>query len=263
MTEVLRVAGASLQRGDNLVLREVDWTVNAGERWVVLGPNGAGKTTLLTLVSARLNASSGTVAILGETVGDSNVLELRSRVGLSSDALAARIASEELVRDVVLTAAHGTTSRQQEPYEHADLERAGDLLAAFGIQDFAAREFGTLSEGERKRVQLARSLMTDPELLLLDEPGAGLDLAGREELIEALTELAGDPEAPVMILVTHHVEEIPRGFTHALLMRDGAVAAAGPLVEVLNERNLAAIYGVSLTLDHSDGRWTARKARKP
>ncbi len=261
MTEVLRVEGASVVRGGNEVLRDITWVANEGERWAVLGPNGAGKTTLLSLIAARTNPSQGTVTVLGEPLTETSVRELRVRVGISSDAVASRIAGNELVRDVVLTAAFGVTSRQQEDYAHADIERAGDLLAAFGLQAFANREYATLSEGERKRVQIARSLMTDPELLLLDEPGAGLDLSGREELLAALTELALDPDAPVMVLVTHHVEEIPEGFTHALIMRDGAVAAAGAIADVLTDQNLTAIYGVPLTVERDAGRWIARKAR--
>jgi iron complex transport system ATP-binding protein len=173
--------------------------------------------------------------------------------------VAARIPGRELARDVVMTAAHGVTGRWKESYDLVDFERAAALMAAFGIQDFAGREYRTLSEGERKRVQLARALMTDPEILLLDEPAAGLDLTGREELLEALTELAADPRSPVLILVTHHVEEIPRGFTHALLLGGGRVIAAGSLAQVITAANLTAAYGIPVELSESSGRWTARK----
>jgi iron complex transport system ATP-binding protein len=259
MTEVLRVERATLLREGNAILSSVDWTVNAGERWVILGPNGAGKTSLLTLAAARTHPSDGDVWVLGQHLGEATIQELRTRVGLSSDAIAARIAPSELARDVVLTAAHGLTGRQREGYDMVDLERAGSLMAAFGIQDLAVREFGTLSEGERKRVQLARALMADPEILLLDEPAAGLDLTGREELLEALFELAADPRSPVLILVTHHVEEIPRGFTHGLILGGGRVVAAGPLAQVVTAANLTRAYGIPIELTESSGRWTARK----
>jgi iron complex transport system ATP-binding protein len=198
--------------------------------------------------------------VLGVPVTAASIQELRTRVGLSSDALAVAIARHEVVRDVVLTAAHGVTSRQREGYEAMDLDRAEALLEAFGLADLASREFGTLSEGERKRAQLARSLMANPELLLLDEPAAGLDLAGREELLEALTHLATDPRAPVLILVTHHVEEIPRGFTHALVLARGGVVAAGPIEDVLTVETLSQVYGIPVVLDHVAGRWSARRA---
>jgi iron complex transport system ATP-binding protein len=259
MTEVLRVERATLRREGNAVLIAVDWTVNEGERWVILGPNGAGKTSLLTLAAARAHPSEGAVWVLGERLGTTSVQELGLRVGLASDAVAARIPARELARDVVMTAAHGVTGRWKESYDLVDFDRAGALMAAFGIQDFAGREYRTLSEGERKRVQLARALMTDPEILLLDEPAAGLDLTGREELLEALTELAADPRSPVLILVTHHVEEIPRGFTHALLLGGGRVVAAGALAEVVTAANLTLAYGIPVELTESSGRWTARK----
>jgi iron complex transport system ATP-binding protein len=259
MTEVLRVERATLLRDGNAVLTAVDWSVNEGERWVILGPNGAGKTSLLTLVAARRHPSEGAVWVLGERLGTTVVQELGLRVGLASDAVAARIPRSELARDVVMTAAHGVTGRWNEQYEAVDLDRAGSLMAAFGIQEFAGRAYGTLSEGERKRVQLARALMTDPEILLLDEPAAGLDLTGREELLDALTDLAADPRSPVLILVTHHVEEIPRGFTHALVLAAGRVVAAGPLAEAVTEASLTAAYGIPVELTESSGRWTARK----
>ena len=261
MTSVLDLRGVSLRRGTTTILDGIDWHVADGERWVVLGRNGAGKTTLLQIAAGRMHPSAGTADVLGERLGRVDVFELRPRVGLSSAALADRIPGGEQVRDVVLTAAYGMTGRWREQYAELDLERAQDRLEAFDVARFAERTFSTLSEGERKRVQIARSLMTDPELLLLDEPAAGLDLGGREELVAALAELAGDARSPVLVLVTHHVEEIPPGFTHLLLLRDGKVHAAGPIEQTLTAENLSSAFGLPLELERRGERWAARAAR--
>ncbi len=260
MNAVLDLQAVSIRRGAKVILDSVTWQVSDGERWVVLGRNGAGKTTLLQIAAGRMHPSSGVAELLGERLGAVDVFELRPRIGLASSALADRIPASETVRDVVLTAAYGVTGRWRESYEDLDRVRADDLLAAFGMAKLADRTFGTLSEGERKRTQIARSLMTDPELLLLDEPAAGLDLGGREELVAALAELAGDPRSPVLVLVTHHVEEIPPGFTHALLLRDGRVHAAGPIADVLTAEQLSGAFEVDLTVEQANGRWTARAA---
>jgi iron complex transport system ATP-binding protein len=261
MNEVLDLQGVSIRRGRKTILDQVSWQVGDGERWVVLGRNGAGKTTLLQIAAGRMHPTSGTADLLGERMGRVDVFELRQRIGLASSALADRIPAGEVVRDVVLTAAYGVTGRWREAYESPDEQRATDLMAAFGVDALADRTFGTLSEGERKRTQIARSLMTDPELLLLDEPAAGLDLGGREELVAALAELAGDPRSPVLVLVTHHVEEIPPGFTHLMLLRDGQVHAAGPIDDVLTAEQLSGAFGLPLTVERTEGRWSARAAR--
>lgn len=260
MSEVLRLDDVTLRRGENQVLDGISWAVEPTDRWVILGPNGAGKTSLITICSARAHPTTGSVSVLGEHLGDTDTHELRIRVGLASAALADRIPPGETVHDIVMTAAHGVTGRWREEYERIDEVRAEDLLAAFGMHAFADRTFETLSEGERKRVQIARALMTDPELLLLDEPAAGLDLGGREELLSALTELAGDKRSPAIVMVTHHVEEIPVGFTHALLLRDGKTIAQGRLADVLTSANLSETYGIPIQLFAQDGRWTARQS---
>jgi iron complex transport system ATP-binding protein len=257
MGDVLDLDGITVVRGGNALLDAVTWRVDEGERWVVLGPNGAGKTTLLRVCAAQLHPTRGTASILGETLGATNVFDLRPRIGLSSASLAERFPPGERVRDIVLTAAYAVAGRWNEEYDRMDHGRSDDLLAAFGVEHLADRTFGTLSEGERKRVQLARSLMTDPELVLLDEPAAGLDLGGRETLVRDLAELAGDPRSPVLVLVTHHVEEIPPGFTHALLLRSGGVVAAGKVDEVLTEESLGAAFGVPLTVRRVEERWSA------
>ncbi|HQY33572.1 ABC transporter ATP-binding protein [Actinotalea sp.] len=261
MSAVLDLQDVTIRRGSKTILDRVSWRVVDGERWVVLGRNGAGKTTLLQVASGRMHPTSGRAHVLGELLGSTDVFELRPRVGVASAALADRIPAGERVVDVVLTAAYGMTGRWREAYEALDHERARALLDVFGVGDLAERTFGTLSEGERKRAQIARALMTDPELLLLDEPAAGLDLGGREELVAALTELAADERSPVLVLVTHHVEEIPAGFTHVLLLREGRVHAAGPLDEVLTAENLSQAFGLELTAERHGDRWSARAAR--
>ncbi|SEJ69461.1 ABC transporter ATP-binding protein [Demequina mangrovi] len=260
MTEVLGFEGVRVRRGDNEILRDVSWSVADSDRWVILGPNGAGKTTLMQIASARMFPTEGSATVLGEHLGDTDTRELRVRVGLSSAALAERIPPHETVRNVVMTAAHGVTGRWQEEYDSFDEDRADALLWAFGMEGFADREFGTLSEGERKRVQVARSLMPDPEVLLLDEPAAGLDLGGREELLSALSELAGDRRSPAIVMVTHHVEEIPVGFTHVMLLRGGEIVAAGPIEETLTAEALSQTYGMPVELVASGGRYAARRA---
>ena len=260
MTEVLAFEGVTLSRDGNEILRGIDFHVDGADRWVVLGPNGAGKTSLISIAGARSHPTSGVARVLGEVLGEADTQELRIRVGLSSAALADRIPPEERVRDVVMTAAHGITGRWREEYEAPDEERASALLEAFGMRDFAEREFWTLSEGERKRVQIARALMADPELLLLDEPAAGLDLGGREELLSALTELAGDHRSPAIVLVTHHVEEIPVGFTHVLLLRGGEVVAAGAIGDTLTSDNLSRTYAMAVDLTEEGGRFSARRS---
>ncbi|GGV23395.1 putative ABC transporter, ATP-binding protein [Actinomadura cremea] len=232
-----------------------------GERWVILGPNGAGKTTLLQIAAALLHPSDGTVDILEERLGRTDVFELRTRIGFASTALAEKVPSGETVVDLVLTASYAILGRWQEEYDSTDVSRAVALLEALGCADLLRRRFDTLSEGERKRVQIARALMPDPELLLLDEPAAGLDLGGREDLVARLGGLADDPAAPTMAMVTHHLEEVPDGFTHALLLRRGEIIARGKVDEVFTTEHLSNCFGLPLAVERRDGRWYARAAR--
>lgn len=255
------MAAVSVVRGARTLLSKVDWQVSEGERWVILGPNGAGKTTLLQIAAARLHPTSGIAGILDESLGKVDVFELRPRIGLSSAALANQIPEYETVLNVVVTAAYGVTGRWREGYEKDDERRAFALLNDWGMGPLLNRKFSTLSEGERKRVQIARALMTDPELLLLDEPAAGLDLGGREDLVHRLSQLAMDEDAPAIVLVTHHLEEVPPGFTHAMLMRDGEVVAAGPVEDVLTSGNLSETFGLPLDVSVNAGRYTATARR--
>ncbi|MEV4842728.1 ABC transporter ATP-binding protein [Micromonospora matsumotoense] len=257
---VVSLDGVTVRRSGTALLHDVDWQVELDERWVVLGPNGAGKTTLLNLASGRLHPSSGVAHVLGERIGRTDVTELRTRIGLTTAAVAERLPAQERVSDVVVTAAWSVVGRWRESYDPADEARAHALLGQLGVGHLADRTYGTLSEGERKRVQIARALMTDPELLLLDEPAAGLDLGGREDLVGRLAELAYDPDAPALVLVTHHVEEIPPGFTHAVLLRDGAVVAQGLLADTLTGDNLSKTFGLPLVVERRGERWTARAA---
>lgn len=255
---VLAFDSVGVWRGASHLLRDVTWSVEVDERWVVLGANGAGKTTLLRIAGAHLHPSVGTAYLLGERLGRVDVFELRPRIGFTSASLLGRIPPDERVEDVVVSAGYAVVGRWREAYETGDLDRARELLGQVGAAALAERGFGTLSEGERKRVQIARALMTDPEILLLDEPAAGLDLGGREDLLQRLSDLAADPEAPAMVLVTHHVEEIPPGFTHAMLLRDGGVVAQGYVDDVITAENLQQAFGLPLTLAKADGRFFAR-----
>jgi iron complex transport system ATP-binding protein len=261
MDPVLQFAGVTVRRGQATLIADVDWTVEEDERWVILGPNGAGKTTLVQVASANIHPSDGVAGILGEVLGAVDVFELRPRIGLTSAALAERIPRGELVRDVVVSASYSVLGRWREVYDDLDHERALSLMTELGIARLADRTFGTLSEGERKRAQIARALMTDPELLILDEPAAGLDLGGREDLVSTLSVLAMDEEAPATVMVSHHVEEIPPGFTHALMMREGRVVTSGPLERVMTAEALSETFGLPLVLEHTEeDRWSARRA---
>ncbi|AEH10872.1 ABC transporter related protein [Candidatus Protofrankia datiscae] len=255
---VLRLDSVTVVRDGATLLSDIHWTVADGERWVILGPNGAGKTTLLQVAASRVFPTRGTVDLLGGRLGEVDVFDLRSRVGLASSAVADLLPATERVLDVVMTAAWAVLGRATEKYTDDDRWRALELLAQVGCGNLAERRYGTLSEGERKRVQIARALMTDPELLLMDEPAAGLDLGAREALLVRLTRLVADPLSPVTIMVSHHVEEIPPGVTHALLLRAGRVVAAGPVETVLTGPTLSACFGIPLEVGAGAGRFSAR-----
>lgn len=258
MTVVLSLESVGVRRGTAWILADITWTVRSEERWVLLGPNGAGKSTLLSLAATRQHPTTGTVEILGETLGMTDIFDLRPQIGLVGAGLSESIPSREKVRDVVMTASWGVTGRWREDYDEADERRAARLLRLLGVSDLAERKFSTLSDGERKRTLIARALMSDPELLLLDEPAAGLDLGGREQLVRRLGDMALDAAAPTTVLVTHHVEEIPPGITHALLLRGGTSVAQGRVTDVLTNEALSATYGIPLDVHRRDGRWAAR-----
>ena len=258
MSSVLRLTDVSVVRAQNPILDHVTWTVDGSQRWVILGPNGAGKTTLIQIAAALIHPSSGKATLLGETLGKVDVFDLRTRIGLVSSAMAKRIPIDETVLNVVMTAAYSVTGRWNEEYEDIDLARARRVLGEWRLEHLAERTFGGLSDGEQKRVLIARAVMTDPELLLLDEPAASLDLGSREELLQLLSGFASSPQAPAMVMVTHHVEEIPVGFTHALLLAKGAVVAEGPLDEIVTAERLSETFGLALEITSSNGRYAAR-----
>ncbi|MDR1386656.1 MAG: ABC transporter ATP-binding protein [Propionibacteriaceae bacterium] len=263
MNAVIDVEDVTVRRGQSLLLDRVDWTVDETDRWVVIGPNGAGKTTLMRIVSANLFPTSGRVRLLDQELGRVDVFELRPRIGVCSTAMTDQIPPQEPVGDVVMSAAYAIFGRWREDYLAVDRRRAELLMEALRVDHLSARRFGTLSEGERKRVQIARALMTDPELLILDEPTAGLDLAGRELLLETLADVASDPRSPASILVTHHVEEIPLGVTHALLLKAGRVVAAGPIAEALTAATMSQTFDLPLELGRRQGRWWAQAVSGP
>ncbi len=251
------MAGVGLVRDGRHLLQGVDWAVEPDQRWVVLGRNGSGKSSLMRIASLYLHPSEGTVDVLGQRLGRTDVRRLRTRIGLASAGMAELLRPDLTAADVVMTAKNAALEPWWHRYDDADRDRARACLTDVGMGGFAARSFGSLSSGERQRVLLARTLMTDPGLLLLDEPTAGLDLAGREVLVDGLATLAARPGAAPIVLVTHHVEEIPAGFTHALLLDEGRIVAAGPLDEVLSAEALSSCFGMALELERRHGRWWA------
>ncbi len=258
MSQILQFQNATVVRGQKRILGPVSLTINEGERWVVLGPNGAGKTTFFQLAGTIMHPTQGSVSVLGETLGKVDVFELRPRIGLMTHNTIEQIPFDEKVIDVVLTSAYAIYGRWEEEYDLWDESRAMGLLTTLGVRDLAQRLFGTLSDGEKKRALIARALMPNPELLLLDEPAAGLDLGGREDLLKRLTALALDPLAPATIIITHHIEEIPSGTTHALLLNAGEVVAVGPIATVITDTNLSSAYGLPVAVTHDAGRYFAR-----
>jgi len=257
---VLEFTDVTVVRDRRTILGPLTWQVEATDRWVVLGPNGAGKSTLLQIAATLMHPSAGTARILGQRLGRTDVFELRPRVGLASTAMARLIPGGETVLDAVMTAAYAVLGRWNEQYDALDEQRARSVLAEWRLDHLADRHFGTLSDGEQKRVQIARATMTDPELLLLDEPAASLDLGAREELVELLSAYATGPASPAIVMVTHHVEEIPPGFNRALLLREAAPVAAGAIESTITSDLLSATFGRPLLVSTDGDRFTARGA---
>ncbi|MEY3686324.1 MAG: hypothetical protein RLZZ73_182 [Actinomycetota bacterium] len=257
---VLSLSQVSVIRGDRTILGPIDFQIQNGERWVILGPNGAGKSTLLNILATRMFPTSGTVTVLNQQMGKVDLSELRTRIGICAALISEDIPGDEIVRDVVLTAAYAILGRWNEVYDLWDESRAVSLLTTFGVRELADRRYSTLSEGERKRVAIARALMADPELLLLDEPAAGLDLGGREDLLKRFANFAADPTSPASILVTHHIEEVPQGTTHALVLKDGKVAVSGPISQVITSEHMSAIFETPIEVTFDGKRFFARSS---
>jgi iron complex transport system ATP-binding protein len=257
MNPLIALDSVTVNRAGNRILGPLTWQLNAGERWVILGPNGAGKTTFMQLIAAVMHPSSGSVSILGEKVGKSNLFELRPRIGFVSSAMHELLEADQKVIDIVLTAAYAMTGRWIEEYDLWDESRASALLNLFGVRELRDRKYGTLSEGERKRVQIARSLMTDPEILLLDEPASSLDLGGREDILSRIALFLSAENAPASVIITHHIEEIPAGTTHVLLLKNAVEFAKGPIAQILNEESIEAVFGVGVTLTFDGRRYFA------
>jgi len=257
--------GVSVVRDGTVILDDVSWAVGPGERWALLGPNGSGKTTLLRVAGAGLWPTRGTVEILGSRLGRVDMRELRRRITVVSASVARSLRPAQPALDVVLTGRHAALETWWHEYTDDDRARAATLLAeaGFGGEAFAARPFGLLSEGERQQVLLARALMGDPELVLMDEPAAGLDLGARERLLARLAALAADPSVQPMVLVTHHLEEIPPGVTHAALLRGGRLVGAGPVGDVLTDAGVSDAFGTGVTVERRAGRWRAVAAPSP
>lgn len=254
----LRFDAVDLDRPGLSVLTGIDWEVKPADRWVVLGPNGSGKTTMFELASGYLHPTRGSVDILGRRLGHVDVRSLRRRIGLVSSSLVKKLVPDITAADVVVSGRAGALEPWWQQYSDEDWSRARKLLSDAGFGSISDRRFGFLSDGERQQVLLARALMNDPELLLLDEPAAGLDVGGRERLVAYLGRLADDPDHPPTVMITHHVEEIPPGFTHALLLRAGRVVAAGPVRETITPELMSETFGLALCPDYADGRWTCR-----
>jgi iron complex transport system ATP-binding protein len=258
MGRVIDLKDTTVVRDGQTILGPLSWQVNEGERWVVLGPNGAGKSTLFNICSTLIHPTAGTAEILGELLGSVDVFELRTRIGVTAPSVTTNVPDDERVIDLVLTAAYAILGRWQEEYELWDESRAMGLLTTLGVRALGNRRYATLSDGEKKRVLIARALMADPELLLLDEPAAGLDLGGREDLLTRFAGLALDPHAPVSVVVTHHIEEIPTGTTHALLLSKGRSVAQGAIESVVTSEYLSIAYGLPISVTSTDGRFFAR-----
>jgi iron complex transport system ATP-binding protein len=252
---VFQVRGVTVHRNRQPIVVGIDWTIHRGERWVVLGPNGAGKTTLVRILSTYLVPSSGSVEVLGNRIGRTNVADLRPRIGYLSPALAHEIPEQLTPRQIVDAAQAGAIFPWYVEPSRMDRARTDAALARVGMADVPERPFATFSSGEQLRIQLARALVTDPAALLLDEPMASLDIGGRETLVSTLASLAAGPIGAIVV-VLHRVEDIPPGFTHALLVRDGRLGAAGPIEEVLADGPMSDAFGTELRVRRAGHRWS-------
>ena len=249
MGQVIAMVDVSVVRSGKRILKDISWTINDNERWVVIGPNGAGKTTLLQIFQTMIFPTEGLVEILGEFLGLVDVFEIKPRIGFASASMIEHFPEHETALDVVKTSAYSMTGTWREKYENADIIRAKNLMKDWSVDIHSDQPFKVLSEGEKKRVLIARALMANPEILLMDEPAAGLDIVGREEMVTQLEKFAKNKNSPVLVLITHHVEEIPDGFTHVLCLRDGEIVAKGEIQDVLTDDVLSKTFGIPLKVE--------------
>jgi iron complex transport system ATP-binding protein len=255
---VVSVDGVTVIKDGHRLIEGVDWTIRAGERWILFGANGSGKTTLMEVVSSYLFPARGSVHLFGHKLGKVDVRKVRTRIGYVGPAPTQLVRTTFPGIEIVLTGLHASfVDTRWHTYEDADWERARECLRTLHAERLADREFGTMSEGEKKRVLIARSLMSSPDLLLLDEPGSGLDLGARERLVDSLAALAASPESTPVVLVTHHVEEIPPGFDHIIMMSGGKLVTSGHIEEVLTPEALSRTFDMNLDLEKRNGRWRA------
>jgi iron complex transport system ATP-binding protein len=259
MQPALRCSRVTLVVDGACILDGIDWAVEDGSRWVVLGANGAGKTSLLRIAALYQHPSSGTLDVLGRRLGRSDIRTLRERVAFSSPALAGKLEPSMDALEVVMTARYAALAPWWHRYSDADRTRALACLREWGCEHLGSHAFPTLSAGERQRVLLARTLMNEPGIVLLDEPTAGLDVRGREELVADLATWARDATRPPLVLVTHHLEEVPPGFTHALVLKGGRVLASGPLRDTVTSEVLSDAFEIPLRVEEHDGRYSARR----
>ena len=257
---MIELDNVSLWFDDGPVLVDISWRVEAAQHWVIVGANGAGKTSLLKVASLHQHPSRGRVRVLGEELGRCDLRALRTRIGLSSPALAARLEPTMDALHVVMTAFYGALAPWWHTYGPDDHARGHQLLERFGVDEFANHGFETMSAGERQRTLLARAMARNPELLFLDEPTAGLDIGAREQVLGNIAAITLDPTAAPTVVVTHHLEEIPAGVTHALVLRRGSVLAQGPVLDVLTSPVLSECFGVGLVITHEHNRFAARLA---
>jgi len=257
---LFQVRQLSIRRGDTHILRDVNWTVRPGEHWIILGANGSGKTSLLKAITGYMTPTNGEITLLGEEFGDSDWRELRHHIGIVSASISLLVHEEDTGLEIVaggkraMIGCWGRVTR-------AEKDRARRLLKSLRIPYTAERTWEVLSQGERPRVLIARALMADPVLLILDEPCAGLDPVAREKFLADISRLTAKKSAPALVLVTHHVEEILPEFTHLLALRNGRVASSGPIAHGLNARNLSAIFRSPLALQQSGGRYRLKTTR--
>lgn len=263
MTDIaLQTRGLGVKYGSFNALADVDLAIRRNSVHSIIGPNGAGKTTLIRMASAQEFPSAGTAFVVGEQLGRTDMRDLRAQIGVTSSAVAQRVPAEEKVGDLVVSAGYAILGRWREEYDEMDYDQALEVLEQVGAMHLIDRTWGTLSDGERKRVLIARAIMTNPELLIMDEPAAGMDLGGREDLVAYLGDLAMDPDAPAIVMITHHVEEIPPGFTHAMLLDEGEVVAQGLIDDVLTSENVSRAYHQPIEVTSRDGRYTARRTSR-